>query len=239
MWQLHQREGIAAGFDDEPLDHLVVQRSRQDGLEERAGVAMTERCDRDLWQSTRCVGHFARGEHHRDPLDREAASREPEDLCRRAIEPLGVVDHAEKRPLPGGLRQQSEHRECDEERVRRRPRPEPEGDIERVALRTRQSLSEGIDRRAELLNRGERELHLALDSGGAHDPQRRGLLDQVVEERRLADAGFAMDDECAAMTVARGLHQPVDGRLLALPAQQLHSALPPCPRTRVSRRPSA
>ena len=178
MWQLHQREGIAAGFDDEPLDHLVVQRSRQDGLQERAGVAMTEPWDGDLRQPTRCVGHFARGEHHRDPLDREAARREPEDLCRRAIEPLGVVDHAEKRPFPGGLRQQSENREGDEERVRRRPRPEPEGDIERVALRTRQSLTEGKDRRAELLDRGERELHLALDAGGAHDPQRRGFLDQ-------------------------------------------------------------
>ena len=143
MWQLHEREGIAAGFDDQPLDHLVVQRGRQDGLEERAGVAMTERLDMDLWQPPRCVGHLARGEHDRDPLDREAASREPEGLRRRAIEPLGVVDHAQKRPLPGGLRQQAEDRERDEERVRRGPRPEPEGDVERVALRTRQALSEG------------------------------------------------------------------------------------------------
>ena len=58
------------------------------------------------------------------------------------------------------------------------PEPEPERDVERVALRARQSLTEGQDRRAELLDRGERELHLALDPGGADDPQRRGLLDQ-------------------------------------------------------------
>ena len=105
--QLHEREWIAAGFDDEPLDHLVVQRGREDGLEERPGVAMTERCDGDLRQPPRCVGHVARGEDHRDPFDREAASGEPEDLRRRAIEPVGVVDHAQKRPLLGGLRQQS------------------------------------------------------------------------------------------------------------------------------------
>ena len=122
MRQLHEREWIAARLDDQPLEHLLVERRRQDGLEERPGVAMTEWLDVDLRQAPQRLGHLPRAEHHGDPLDREAASREPEDLCRRAIEPLGVIDHAEEAALPGGLGQQSENRERDEERVRRRPR---------------------------------------------------------------------------------------------------------------------
>ena len=222
MWQLHQREGIAARFDDQPLEHLVVQRSRQDRLEERAGVAMTERFDMDLGQPPERLAHLPRGEHDRDPLGREAASREPEAWA-DARSSHWASSITQRRPRSScRLRQQSENRERHEERVRSRARAEPEGDIERVALRTRQSLTECKDRRAELLNRSERELHLALDPGGADDSQRRGLLDRVVEQRRLADAGLAMDDERAAVSVAGGLHQPVKGRSLALPAQQLH-----------------
>ena len=183
---------------------------------------MTEWLDMDLGQSPERLAHLPRGEHDRDPLDREPASREPEGLGRRAIEPVGVVDHAEEAALPGGLRQQSENRERHEKRIRRRPRTQPESDIERVALRTRQALTECKDRRAELLNRSERKLHLALDPGAADDSQRRGLLDRVVQQRRLADAGLAMDDEGAAVSVAGRLHQPVKGRSLAFPTQQLH-----------------
>ena len=122
MWQLHQREGIAAGFDDQPLEHLVVKRRRQDGLEERAGVAMTERLDVDLGQTSQPLAQLPRAEHDRDPLGREAARCKPEGLCRRAIEPLGVVDDAQESPLSGRLRQESENRERHEERVRSRPR---------------------------------------------------------------------------------------------------------------------
>src|SRR5439155_12548514 len=103
------------------------------------------------------------------PLDREAAGRESEGLRRRAIEPLGVVDEAQDALLPGGLRQQSEHGERNEKGTRCRPRTAPERDIERVVLRTRQALTELEDRRAELLDRRERELHLAFDPGAAHD----------------------------------------------------------------------
>jgi hypothetical protein len=105
---------------------------------------------------------------------------------------------------------------------RARPRAQPERNIERVALRTRQALVERKDRRAELLNRGERELHLTLDPSAADDSQRRGFLDRVLEQRRLADTGLAVDDEGAAISVAGRLHEPIKGRSLPFPTQQLH-----------------
>src|SRR2546426_2898676 len=117
----------------------------------------------DLWQSPKRLAHLPRGEDDRDPSGSEPASREHEHLGRRTIEPVGVVDHTEEAALPGGLRQQSENRERNEEPIRRRPRTQPERDIERVTLRSRQALSEFKDRRAQLLNRSEWELHLAFD----------------------------------------------------------------------------
>ena len=94
-WQLHQGQWIAARLDDEPLEHLVVQRGGQDGLEEGARVAMAERFDMDLGQPPERLAQLARGEQDRNPLDREPASGEPEGLRRRAIEPVGVVDDAQ------------------------------------------------------------------------------------------------------------------------------------------------
>ena len=226
MRQLHEREGIAARFDDQPLEHLLVDGRRQDRLEERPGIAMTKRFDVDLGQAPQRLAHLPRAEHDGDPLGREAASREPEDLCRRAIEPLGVIDHAEEAALSRRLGEESENREGDEEPVRSRPQTQSEGDVERVALRARQTLTKSQDRRAELLNRGKRELHLALDPGRSDDSHGRGPRHRVVEERRLADPRLAMDDERAAVPVASGLHEPVKGRSLAFPAQQLHPAFP-------------
>ena len=82
--------------------------------------------------------------------------------------------------------------------------------------------AEWKDRRAHLLNRGERQLHLALDPGTAKDA-RRGLLNHLVQQCCLADAGLAVDNERAAVAVAGGLHQPLEGCLgSALPAKQLH-----------------
>jgi hypothetical protein len=63
---------------------------------------------------------------------------------------------------------------------------------------------------------------LALDPGAADDSQRCRLLDRVLQQRRLADAWLAVDDEGAAVGIASTLHQSAKGRSLALPAQQLH-----------------
>jgi hypothetical protein len=183
---------------------------------------MTEYLDMNLGQAPERLAHVARGKYDRDALDREPASREPERLGRRAIQPLGVVDQAEESALPGGLRQKSEDRERHEKRVGRRPRTQSEGDIERVALRTCEALTESKDRRAQLLHSSEWELHLTLDPGCAKDLQHRGLLGRVIEQGGLADAGLAMNDKRAPESVAGRLHQPVKVGSLAFPTQQLH-----------------
>ena len=97
-----------------------------------------------------------------------------------------------QRPLLGGLRQQAEDRQSDEERIRRLPGAEPERDGERVALRIREALHEFEARRAQLLKRGVGELHLPLDADRAGDPEVAPRLDRVLQQRRLADAGLSV-----------------------------------------------
>jgi hypothetical protein len=59
-----------------------------------------------------------------------------------------------------------------------------------------------------------------LDSNGPGNTELARRLDRVLEQRGLADAGVAVHHEDGAVTVARGIQQPLEHRSLALPAEQ-------------------
>ena len=65
---------------------------------------------------------------------------------------------------------------------------------------------------------GERELHLGLDARRSRDPAPRCRLQDVLQQRRLADPGLAAQDQ------HRALSRP---RLLQLKVQRLALAAPP------------
>jgi len=56
---------------------------------------------------------------------------------------------------------------------------------------------------AQLMQARERELHLRLEARGAGDPQIACGPGGVLEQRSLADPGFAADHEHAAVVVAK------------------------------------
>ncbi|HEX5781474.1 MAG TPA: hypothetical protein VFX80_06115, partial [Solirubrobacteraceae bacterium] len=78
--------------------------------------------------------------HDRHPLGEEPACDEADDLCGCLVEPLGVVDDADERLLLGGVGEQCQRRQSDEEPLRRRADAHPEDGLERLALRGRQSV---------------------------------------------------------------------------------------------------
>ena len=82
-------------------------------------------------RGNRCPGR----EHQRYRLRQQAAPDESEDLSRGLVEPLGVIYHAQQRPLLGRLRHQAEHPEGDHEPVGAISRGKPERDAEPAALR--------------------------------------------------------------------------------------------------------
>ena len=118
------------------------------------------------------VAALAGREQQRDPLRQQPPGDERERPSRR-IDPAT----ARRRPrregaLLGRLRQQTEHREPDEERIRAPARhcsPNATASASRCGSGRRSRQLD--DRCAQLLERGVRELHLPFDAGGAHDPE--------------------------------------------------------------------
>ena len=189
--QLHQRQRVAAGLGDDLVADPRVQRPGQHRVQQRARIGLLQPLDHQLRQPRQLVARNASREDQADRFRRQATRNEPEDLRRGAIEPLLVVHQADQRMLLGDLGQQAQDGQPDQEAVRRRPGTEAERGPQRSALRSRETLEATQHRRAQLVQPGERELHLRLDPGGARHPAARGVLDQVVQQRRLAHARLA------------------------------------------------
>ena len=226
MRQLDDRERIAACLDDDPLQHALVEPRRQDRVQQRAGVPMAQRLDVKLRPATERPDRLSRREDHRDPLGQEAAGDEREHARRRVVEPLRVVDDTQEGLVLGRLRQQVENRQPDQERIRRPPGVQPECNFEGGALRIRQALQNAEALRAQLMEGGERELHLGFDADGAGHPEVRAGLDGVLEQRRLADARLAVDRKHAAVALACRLQHAVEDLALALSSEQPHARGP-------------
>jgi hypothetical protein len=170
-------------------------------------------------------GWLPRGEHHQHRLRAQPSRRERQRLRRGAVQPLRVVDHAHERPLGGHLRQQAEHGQADQEPIRRGPRFQAKRYAERGPLRPRQPAQTIEHRPAQLVQRGEGQLHLRLDPDRPGHLQVRCLPDRVVQQGRLPGARFAPDDQYRAVSVTRLVEQPAqDLAFVPSPEQPAGSA---------------
>ena len=99
------------------------------------------------------------------------------------------------------------------------PDDRPERDAQGGLLRLGERVEPAEHRRAELMHSRERQLHLGLDSDDPGDSKSGRLPSAIVQERRLADARLATDDENCTLPAAHVRHQPVEHLTLAGPAQ--------------------
>jgi hypothetical protein len=113
---------------------------------------------------------------------------------------LRVVDHAGERARFGRVGQQAQDRERHEEVLRGTAVVEPERLAQRVSLRAREPAQPVEHRAAELMQAGERELHLGLHAGRSDDAPARCLLDDVLQQHGLADPRLAAQDQHLALT---------------------------------------
>jgi len=97
--------------------------------------------------------------------------------------------------LLGHLGQQAQGGQPDQEPVRRRPGTQAERRSQGVGLWSREPFQAVQHRRQQLVQPSVGELHLRLDPGGARHPAARGVLDQVVQQGRLAHAWLAPDHQ--------------------------------------------
>jgi hypothetical protein len=136
---------------------------------------------------------------------------------------LPVVDQAEQRTVFGDLGQHVEHGQPDQEPVWRSPAAQPERHTQGGLLRPRKRTSVVEQRCAQLVQAGERELRLRLCADRvlhAEAGRHRGLA-HVLEQRTLADAGFAANDQGATAPGTRVGDQLVKGLALRAPAEEV------------------
>jgi hypothetical protein len=130
-------------------------------------------------------------------------------LRRRSVEPLPVINQADQWLGFGNLREESEDSKPDQETIGRGPWPKSERRGERLALRTWQTLEMIEERRAELVEPGERQFHLGLHAGRAHDTTSGRLPEDVVEQGCLANTGVASHHHGRAGAAARVCQQAI------------------------------
>jgi hypothetical protein len=128
--------------------------------------------------------------------------------------------------LLGHLGQQAEGGQPDEEPVRHRPRAKAERGPHRVGLWSRESFQAVQHRRQQLVQPGVGQLHLRLDPCRMRRPAARRLLDQVVEQGRLAHPGLPAHHQDPALTGADRVEEPVQQVTFTAPTPQLPGAPP-------------
>jgi len=200
----------------------LIQPARYHRLQQRAGIGVIQARENELRKSRQLpyFDGFTQREDHGNRFRQEAACDERQCLRRGPVEPLRIIDQADERPFLGHHGEQPEHREADREAIRHRPGAQPECRAQRVALRAWQARQAVQHGRAQLMQDGERQFHLALNARRPHNAAVRRALLHVVQQDSFADARLAAQDQHPALTGPHLSEQPVKRRLLSSPATQ-------------------
>jgi hypothetical protein len=211
MRQLDEGQRVAARLGEDPIPHAVIEWPADSRREQLASGVIRQARKRQIGQPGQLVelARLALGEQQHYRLRVQAPRHEREHLGRGPVQPLGIIDQAQQRPLLGGVGEQAEHRQADQEPVGLRPRTHPERRPERVALRRRQPPEAAQHRPAQLMQAGKGKLHLRLDPGRPGDPKAPGALGRVTQQRCLSDSRFAAQDQHRALPGPRIREQPV------------------------------
>ena len=200
----------------------MVERARQNGLEQGTRVALPEPADDELVQPNEgaLAGVVSHRDHHGDRLRSEAARYERERLCRGLVKPVSVVHDPREWRLVRHIREQAENGHADEEPVRRVATALSERGAERVALRARQAVDPIREGRAELVQTRVGELHLGLDTRSPGDAESRRTAGEMVQQRCLPDPSLAPKNENPALPRSHAREQIVEEIALSLPSAQ-------------------
>jgi hypothetical protein len=224
--QLHQRQRIASRLGHEPVPDALVDDTPERHVQQGAGIAEVQTRHDEFGQAGQLIGGtgVTDREDQRHPLGQQPARHERQGLSGHAVQPLSVVDQTDQRLVLGNLGQEVQHRDADQEAVRRITRTQAERGIQGVVTgggEVRPQLG------AQLVQAAVRQLQLGLDAGYSHDAARGGMRLHVVQQGGLADSGFAAEYERTALPGSKTDYEPIERLALALPALQLDRHRPP------------
>jgi hypothetical protein len=172
--------------------------------------------------SWRCAAaRCAKGPHKQhDPLGVQAAAGEGQGVKRAAVEPLGVVGDHEHRGTFRKIRQQGEHGDPGQQRVRsNRVRSKAERPQQGLRLPAGKAGGSRQHRPQELMQPGERELRLRFPPGDRQHPHARRPRPPgcVRQEHGLAHARLTGNEQDLACPRDR-LHEATQPRKPGFPA---------------------
>jgi hypothetical protein len=170
---------------------LLIEPDPDYRAQQPARILLRQAPDLQVRQPAKLLAGVTRDEYQPDGVGQQPPRHERQHLRGGPVQPLRVIDQAQQRPVLRRLRQQSQHRQPDQEPVRRTPGAHPERDPQRVALRGRQALQPVQQRRAQLMQAGEGQLHLRFHPGGPGHPHIRRRPDHVLQQRGLAHPRLA------------------------------------------------
>ena len=225
--ELEQRQRVAGRPRDDVVAACGVDVAPVARAQQLARGLLRESLDAQLWHAgkrIRTCGVVADREQQHDALRVQTASREAERETGLAVEPRSIVQEHEDRLLLGGVGEQRERARADQEAVGLTLVGQTERAAHRARLRVGQMLDPLFERAQELVQRRVRQLGLGLDAGRTQDLEAIGARRRGGEQRGLADARLAAQQQRAAAALARGVEQPVEGRDLALAPDQHHAA---------------
>ena len=163
---------------------------------------------------------LAHREDQGDGLGGQAACDECERLRRGVVEPLRIIHHAHQRLLLGDVGQQAQKSQPDQEAVRGVADLQTERCAERVALWPGKAVEPTEERHTQLVQPGEREFHLGLDADRPGGTASGRASQQIAQQRRLADARLAAQDQRAAVAGPRAGQQLIQHLALITPTAQ-------------------
>jgi hypothetical protein len=193
--QFQQGQRVAVRLGQDSLSNLPIEWPSHHRVQQRPGVLVTQARHLQLWKGPELFARLAGGEDEPGGLGQQPPRREGQHLGGRPVQPLGIIDHAQQRPFLRDLRQQRQDRQCDQEPVWRIALTQPERDCQRVLLRSRKPLEAVQQRCAQLVQAGERQLHLRCHPCGPRHPHIRCRRHHVLKQRRLAHARLAADHQ--------------------------------------------
>ncbi len=154
--------GFPRRLGQEPVGDPLVQPPRDDRHQQRPRIGTAKTLDHQLRHTAEQIARLPRREQHHHRLRHQPSRDERESLRGRPVQPLGIVHHTQDRAPLRGLRQQTQDGQADEQAIRHHPGVQPERCLKRIALRTREPIKPIEQRRAQLVKRRERQLHLRL-----------------------------------------------------------------------------
>ena len=169
--QLQQRQRIPPRLGDDPVPDSLIQSEPDSRAQQRAGVAVVHAAHLQLGEVSKLLPRFTRGEHDPDGLRQQAPGDKRQRQRRGLIQPLRVIDDAQQWTLFGRGREQAQHGQPDEEPIGSGAGAQPEHDLQGPPLRVREFGEPVEQRRAQLMQTGEAQLHVRLHPDRPDDRQ--------------------------------------------------------------------